>query len=120
MKRIRIGDLDKDVTFYSPNEVDNGRGGKAKGWTEEFNAMAKFTYLRGSEISLAGRLSGKQPVVMTVHNSPRHYLIAADWMVKFDGVEYNVRENTTLTEGNAYLQFLTESGVSTGSPAPGV
>ncbi len=114
MRRIRIGNRNKSVTFYSPKSGNNTSGGTEDGWTEMFSALAHFLPLRGSEITLAARQVGKKPVIVTIAASPDHLLIKADWKMVCDGKEYNIKEDPTETEDFNDVQFLAEGGVSVG------
>ena len=113
---IGAGDLVQSVAFDAPNPQPDGYGGVIHGFTDPlaaYQCRAKFVYLRGGEAVLASRLTGKQPVIVTIRTSAAARLITPEWRMRDvrTGVEYNIR-SVEPTEDRAWLQMLCESGVA--------
>ncbi len=109
--------FDRRVAFDAPLEVAVGDGGREQGWaapevaTEEF---ARYRYLRGGEVVIGARLQGKQPVVVTVHNTPETRQVTTEWRMRDrdDGTVFNIRSGPVPTDNRLYLEFTVESGVA--------
>lgn len=58
--------LDRRLAFDKPTLINNSLAVTEQGWQEVCSVMAGIRYLRGSEVAQAARLSGRQPVVVTI------------------------------------------------------
>jgi SPP1 family predicted phage head-tail adaptor len=107
-------DLYNRVSFQAPVSTDDGHGGVEVGWSTGFQIRAHFRYLRGSEVVLAARLAGKQPVVVTVPNCSDARGVTAGWRMvdARTGDEFNVRAAPVPTDDRQFLEVLCESGVA--------
>jgi len=76
------GQLFEHVAFDMREQVDDGHGNYEQTFVEQFNCRAGFTYLRGGEAVIAGRLEGKQPIVVRVRVSSQSKRIATDWQMR--------------------------------------
>lgn len=65
----RSGALRELVNIQAYIEVDDGYGGTKLEWSTVATAPAGFYATRGSESSMASRLAGKQPFIVTVRSS---------------------------------------------------
>lgn len=68
-KRNGSGSLRGLVNIQAFIETDDGYGGTKLEWSTVATAPAGFYATRGSESSMASRLSGKQPFIVTVRFS---------------------------------------------------
>lgn len=114
---LGAGDLFERVAFDAPHKIDDGYGGKMDGWASDDAATkvhAHFRYLRGGETVQAARLSGRQPVVVTIRNSVHARLIDATWRMRdlSTGVQYNIRSGPIRSSDRQFLEFTVESGVA--------
>lgn len=111
---MKLPKLIERVAFDIPVETVTSHGGTRIAWTEEFIARAQFLYLRGGETVIASRLSGRQPVVVTMRNEGRAKDVTPEWRMRDvrRGTVYNVR-SIVPTDNRLYLELTCESGVST-------
>lgn len=111
---MAAGRLDRRLQFSERAEVSDGHGNTVGNWVEQFTVAADVKFLTGGEAVMAGRLTGKGPVVVTIRNSTQARRIAPEWRA-YDtrtGAYYNVREKPRETDDRAYLEMLAESGVA--------
>jgi SPP1 family predicted phage head-tail adaptor len=90
-------------------------GNPVAGWEDVGNVAAQFIYLRGGEAVIAGRLQGRQPVVIRVWATPLTRQVSSDWRVTDArrGTVYAVRSVNPDPEGDrAWIDLLCESGVA--------
>lgn len=115
--------LHERIAFDSPSPQSDGQGGMISGWTEEFEADAGFTWLRGGETVMAARLAGRQPLVMRVRKSSNTDQVTTGWRIRntrngaFDssgswtGPVYNIR-SIVPTDDRRWYDITAESGVA--------
>lgn len=101
------------VAFDQPETVTNGQGGTMMGWQEQHRCWAAMRFLRGGETVMAARLSGKQPVVVTIRTCRAARAIGADWRMRDPraGVIYNIRAIAPSDDGK-FIDLTCESGVA--------
>lgn len=111
---IGAGRLDRRVLFQRPVETDDGHGGVEVGWAPITQVWANYRYLRGGETVQAARLSGVQPVVITVRNSckAREITTGARAIDARTGAVMNIRSGPVPTDDRQFLEFTAESGVA--------
>ena len=113
---MEAGKLNKRVAFDAPKKVKDGHGGAQNGFADDADATkvwANFRYLRGGEIVQAERLAGRQPIVITVRNSPQSRAIDASWRMRYSaGESYNIRSGPVPSDNRLYLEFTVEGGVA--------
>ncbi|MGU3577092.1 head-tail adaptor protein [Brucellaceae bacterium C25G] len=107
------GQLIDKITFSTIREVPDGNHGFDEVATD-FTVRANIRYLRGGETVQAARLTGKQPVVVTVRRSSQTAaLITNDKMRDArTGTEYQIRAIVP-TEDRQFMEITAESGVAT-------
>lgn len=115
-EKIGAGDLVNSVAFDAPHLQADGYGGVVDAFDDPsaaYKCRAKFVYLRGGESVMASRLTGKQPVIVTIRSSEAARQITPEWRMRDvrSGVEYNIR-SVEPSEDRAWLQMLCESGVA--------
>jgi len=117
-------DLFHKVAFDSRAAEDDGEGNVEGKFVQRFECRAGFTFLRGGETVIAGRLEGRQPVVVRVRRSSNTLQIAPDWRMRdlrngewlgepdapyWSGPEYAVR-SVIPTDDRLFLDVTVESG----------
>lgn len=118
------GQLYERVAFDERAQVSDGEGNYEDDFVEQFVCRAGFTYLRGTEAVIAGRLEGRQPIVVRVRRNNKTKEIKADWRMRdtrngewlgesgeeyWSGPEYAVR-SAIPTEDRQFIDVLVESG----------
>lgn len=107
------GDLLELVRFERRVTVDDGYGNETGDWIPQFEVNARFVWLRGGETVMAARLTGTQPVVVTVWDESRIRDVTPAWRLvdaRTDKV-YNIK-TATPRETRDYIDFICESGVA--------
>lgn len=100
------------VAFDAPSGDPDGLGGTVPGWDAVFSTRAQFLFLRGGEKIQAGRLSGTQPVVVTVRKTSQTEAVKGSWSIRDIETErrYMVRTITpNRDKPRQYLDILCES-----------
>lgn len=117
MSTIRAGDLKERIALERRMEINpdapNDYGNTVGGWVSQGEVWAQYVFLRGGEAVIAGRLQGRQPVVVRVRASALTRQVAPEWRVRDvrSGVIYAVR-SVTETADRAAVEVLAESGVA--------
>jgi SPP1 family predicted phage head-tail adaptor len=111
--KIGAGQLIDKITFSTITEQEDGNGGFDKIKTD-FTCRANIRYLRGGETVQAARLTGKQPVVVTVRRSSQTLSLTTDSQMKDArrGTAYKIRAIVP-TSDRQFLEITAESGVAT-------
>lgn len=106
------GQLIDKITFSTITEVPDPHGGFELVLTD-FTVRANIRYLRGGETVQAARLTGKQPVVVTVRRSSQTAVLTTDSQMKDarTGTEYQIRAIVP-TEDRQFMEITAESGVA--------
>lgn len=105
----------ESLVFDQPKIEADGYGGQETTWTTGVYACrGHFRYLRGSEPVIAARLSGVQPVVVTIRNCAASRAITPDWRMRDArrGTIYNIR-TAIPSDDRLWIEITAESGVST-------
>lgn len=76
------GQLYERVAFDERALVSDGEGNVEGDFVQAFECRAGFTYLRGTEVVIAARLEGKQPIVVRVRRNSKTVQIEADWQMR--------------------------------------
>lgn len=109
------GQLRDRLRFESPTPQQDDYGNEIEGWTAEFTEWAHVKPLKGSETVMAARLSGSQPVAITVRRSTRTRRITTDWRAvhTHDGTVYQIKSPPADMSGKRmYLDMVAEVGVA--------
>ncbi len=117
---MQAGDLRSRVAFYQRVAADDGYGNTQGGFAAdpEFTVAANLRPKLGGEAVLAGRLTGKNTVNITVRRSIATVLVTTDWIAKDarSGEIFNIRSIVDPGQGTAqagrYLEMLAEKGVA--------
>jgi len=115
MANINAGDLIQSVAFDIITEVPDGQGGFTRK-PETIKTRAHYRFLRGGESVIASRLSGVQPVVVTVRRSQKTRQITTSTTMRDlrTGTKYNIRAVVT-TDDRRFVEITAQSGVTIGS-----
>lgn len=114
---MSAGKLTERVTLSrrelkNPDEP-NDYGNTVAEWADQGHVWAQIIHLRGGEAVIAGRLQGRDPVVIRVRASALTREVASDWRVMHGGTEYAVRSVNPDPEGDrAWIDIMAESGVA--------
>lgn len=105
--------FDATAIFSARRQVDTDLGGTRDEWVPQFDEWATVRYLRGGESVMAARLASKNPVIVTIRNSPDARRITSEWQVSLrsrSGVAkvYEIKEDPRPTDGDAFLEMLAE------------
>lgn len=118
------GQLREKCAWDAREDVDDGYGNTVSIFVEQFTSRADFTYLRGGEAVIAGRLTGKQPVVVRVRRNKKTRRINETWRMRdtnngswdgdsgfeqWTGPLYAVR-SVIVTEDRYFLDIMIQSG----------
>lgn len=100
--------------FDQPVSVSDGQGGREEGWQVMHKCSANLRVLRGGETVQAGRLAGKQAVVVTIHKCRGSAPINTSWRARDarSGEVYNIRSPKVLSDDRQYYEITAESGVA--------
>lgn len=111
---MAAGDLRELVELEELAEVDDGRGNTTTDWVARAKCAARFQYLRGSETVMQARLEGRQPIAVTVRQTPAVAQATPDWRIKDvrSGATWQIR-SISPNERKSYVDLLCERGVPT-------
>ncbi len=114
---MQPGKLDQRVAFDAPRVTSDGAGGRVNGFVDAgsaYECAAHFRNLRGSETVIASRLSGVQPVVVTIRTSSAARAISTEYRMRDlrrpDDI-YQIRAIVE-TDDRAFLELTCERGVT--------
>lgn len=115
---MRRGPYPEEVAFDAPVQVPDGHGGIETGWADEaqaYRARARFRYLRGGEVVQAARLSGRQPIVVTLRYDAAAMVITTGWRMRNEqtGEVANIRTAPVRAENGHEIEMTVETGVAT-------
>ncbi|GLR99204.1 MULTISPECIES: head-tail adaptor protein [Bradyrhizobium] len=110
------GSLRERVAFEARAFVDDGMGNPQSGdWTLRHTCAARIAPKLGGETVLASRLTGTQPMLITVRLCRALADFGTDWRirdVRTDAI-YNVKAMSNPDEKKRYLEILAVSGEAT-------
>ncbi len=105
--QVRLG---IKAVFCSPIEGHRSEtGGSKEGWDERFIAWVAVRYLRGGEAVMASRMQGRRPAILILRKRDVLRKIGLDWIVRFGGQSYQVRELPKPREDGATVEMLVEA-----------
>jgi len=110
----RAGDLSHKIAFDKRTEGDDGYGNTQSSFVQQFIRSAAVKAKFGGEAVTAARLTGQQPVTITVRQDTSTALIATDWRARDvrDGTEYAIRSIVDPDDSGAFFEILTQTGVA--------
>ncbi|MDX8517968.1 phage head closure protein [Mesorhizobium dulcispinae] len=110
----RPGQLRESVTLQDFMTIDDGHGNEISDFFDVATVPARIQFLKGSEEVIAARLTGTQPIVITIRNGGPSAAVSTDWRVINDRTSetYNIRSIIRSERGD-WIELLVESGVAT-------
>lgn len=121
----QAGDLRERIGFFAPVEFEDGYGNTTTGFdvAPDFAVSAAVKPRLGGEAVLAGRLTGKHYVNITVRASSLTRSVTEAWMARDErsGVAYNIRSiidpEKASSRHDRFIEMLCEQGVAIGAMA---
>lgn len=113
---MSIGDLRERVAFEARGAVDDGMGNPVSGdFAEVYRCAARIKPKLGGETVIASRLTGTQPMLITVRVCSALKSIGADWRIRDvrSDIVYNIKSFNNPDEQRRYLEILAVSGEAT-------
>jgi len=113
--KFGAGQMIERVAFDRRAMVDDGYGNIVAGdFEEQFQARAKFIFATASETVMAGRLEGRQSIIVQIYMQDAAEAVGTDWQMRDvrRGKSYNVRE-VHEDRTRLLLELLVEGGVAT-------
>jgi len=101
------------VAFDQPVEAADGYGGVTITWQEVASDVpADYLRLRNGEAVMAGRLAGRETIVVTVRSNETTRLIDGTYRMRDNksGRTYNVKAATRDAKDRRYVEVLVEGG----------
>ena len=111
----RARQLRERVAFEKRAVVSDGLGNERSEFARQLTCAASIAAKFGGEAVTAARLSGQQPVVITVRQAKATLRITTDWRARDlrTDVIYNIRSIADPDCDGAWLELLCQSGVAT-------
>lgn len=118
--------LKRKVAFDARVVTDDGAGNREGDFVQQFERQAGFTFLRGTELVIAARLEGRQPIVVRIRACSQTRQIDTGWRMRdlrdgewigsggdayWSGSIYAVR-SVIPTEDRQFIDVTVESGVA--------
>lgn len=113
---MAIGQLRERVAFQAREFVDDEMGNPQSGeFSDVYECAAQITPKMGGEAVTASRLTGIQPMLVTVRVCDALSKIGTDWRLRDvrAGVIYNIKSFSNPDEKKKYLEILATSGEAT-------
>jgi head-tail adaptor len=113
---MTIGQLRERVAFEARAADDDGMGNPESGaFAEVYRCAARIVPKMGGETVLAARLTGAQPMLITVRSCAALKAIGTDWRIRDvrKDIVYDVRAISNPDERREFLEILAVSGVAT-------
>lgn len=110
------GTMRERVAFEVRGNVDDGMGNEQSGdFAEVYRCAAQITPKMGGETVTASRLTGIQPMLITVRVCEKLRDIGTDWRIRDvrSDVVYNIKSFSNPDEKKKFLEFLAVSGEAT-------
>lgn len=104
------GRLNFRFAFDKRISIDDGFGNKQGDWQEQFKIWSAKKYLTGGENVVAARLSGLQPVLLTVRTSTLTKLIETHWRCRdlSTGEIFNIKNVRSESDREGYMDILVQ------------
>lgn len=112
---INAGMLKERFAFDRRQSVQDGYGNEQGAWAEQYNCRARRQPLNGGEGVMAGRLQGRQTVLLYIRYSTAAKAISTEFRARdmLTGEVFNIRE-AKATEDRRFVELLCEKGVADG------
>ncbi|WP_054309912.1 head-tail adaptor protein [Mesorhizobium sp. 1M-11] len=108
---MTAGQLRELVTLQYATLEDDGAGNEIPTW-HDIIVPARIRYLKGSEEIIAARLTGVQPIVITIRNGGPAAAVTTDWRAIITRTAETLQIRSKITdERGAWIDLLCQSGV---------
>lgn len=110
---MTAGKLKEMIAFDRRIKDEDGYGNVEGDWQEQFRTHARVQPIKGGEEVFAGRIAGKQPVIIQIRYSAQAQQITNAWRARDvrTGRTYNITSAADMGENRAFLDVLAISGV---------
>lgn len=98
--------------FREPTETRTDTGRTEAGFAPRFTRWCGVRFLKGTEAVQAARMTGQQPVILTVYRDSDTRRVTSDWVVVINGASYNISEPPRASDDMLHLEMMAVSGVS--------
>jgi head-tail adaptor len=114
------GEMRHRIAFDERQTVDDGMGNEQGAFVQQFVVAARVRAKFGGEAVSAARLTGQQPVVITVRASSQTDRITTDWRARdvrsdpdpAEQTSYNIRSIADPDDSGAWLELFCQTGVA--------
>jgi len=115
MPMYRGARLAESIAFEKRLLVFDDLGNVEGAFETQFVASASIVAKFGGEAVTAARLSGQQPVIITVRQWSQTRLVTTDWRIRDTraGTLYNIRSIADPYGDRLWFEMLCQSGVAT-------
>jgi len=113
-RRTRAGQLHERVEFQKRAYVDDGYGNEQASFEAVFETRAAYNLMRGSESVIASRLTGVQPMTVTIRSTINARSVQPDWRM----VDQNTGKLYAITavmqdfDNKSWLDLIVTEGVA--------
>lgn len=104
-QKIKIGSMDRKVTFRSFTESQSSTGHVSKSWGDAFTELAAISYGTNSESYQADLQIGVQRVNFTVRKNTNTQTVTNKWRLQYDSKEYDIEGITEPMGRGRFLVF---------------
>lgn len=111
-----VGAMRERVAFEVRGNVDDGMGNPQSGpFAEVYRCAAQITPKMGGETVTASRLTGTQPMLITVRMCRALVDIGTDWRLRDvrSDVVYNIKSLSNPDEKKRFLEIMAVAGEAT-------
>jgi head-tail adaptor len=113
-RRTRAGQLHERVEFQRRAYVSDGYGNEQANFETVFETRAGFNLMRGSESVIASRLTGVQPMTVTLRSTVNARSVRPDWrMVDVStGKLYAIQSVMQDFDDKSWVDMIVTEGVA--------
>lgn len=112
----QIGDMWHRVTFDKRQDSNPDSpadlGNVQSSFVEQFTVWAAVRARLGGETVMAARLTGQQPITITIRQSEDTEQIGLDWRCREGTKEYAIKSIVDPTDSGEFFDILVQTGVA--------
>lgn len=106
--KITAQHLTQRAAFYEPFEERDADGMLVQSWLLRLTCAAHVTWLRGGETVMAARMQSKNPIIITVRDTPASRTITSEWRAEIGGKTFALKEDPRPDQERRLLAMLAE------------